>query len=65
MSGIRAKQRALAKVIRMKPAGAVCTPKIVIGKGGARGCSSCGAKASTAKTVLVCARTGRLPGVKA
>lgn len=42
-----------------------CKAKITTAKGGARSCSTCGAKAQTAKSVLVCARTGRLPGVKA
>lgn len=45
--------------------GEPCVPKITIGKGGARSCSTCGAKAATAKTIMLCARTGRLPGVKA
>ena len=64
MSGIRAKQRKINAAIKAR-AGATCAPKIVIAKGGAQSCTTCGAKASTAKTMLVCARTGRLPGVKA
>jgi hypothetical protein len=62
MSGITAKQRAIAKAVKAR-AGAKCTPKIAIGKHGARACTSCGAKAATAKTIMLCARTGRLPGV--
>lgn len=66
MSGLRAKQRAINRVIKARgAAGAVCVPKIVIGKGGARSCSTCGAKAATSKTIMLCARTGRLPVVKA
>lgn len=42
-----------------------CKPKITAVKGGARSCSTCGAKAATSKTILLCARTGRLPGSKA
>lgn len=61
MSGILAKQRAIGKAIKAR-AGATCVPKITVGKGGARGCSTCGAKASTGKTIMLCARTGRLPG---
>lgn len=64
MSGIRAKQRQIAAAIKAR-GGAVCVPKIVIGKGGARSCSTCSAKAATGKTIMLCARTGRLPGVKA
>lgn len=64
MSGIRAKQRAIKKAIAAR-AGGKCTPSIVIGKHGARACTACGAKAATAKTIMLCARTGRLPGVKA
>ena len=64
MSGILAKQRKIHDAIKAR-ASAVCNPKIVIAKAGARSCSTCGAKASTGKTMLVCARTGRLPGVKA
>lgn len=40
---------------------AACKPKIVTAKGGARSCSTCGAKAATAKTIMRCARTGRQP----
>jgi ribosomal protein S14 len=47
----RAKARAVAK----------CQPKIAVVKGGARSCSTCGAKAATSKTIMLCARTGRLP----
>lgn len=61
---IRAKQRQITAAIKAR-AGAVCNPKIVVEKAGARRCSTCGARASTAKTMMVCARTGRLPGVKA
>jgi len=64
VSGIRAKQRAIGRAIKAR-AGAVCTPKIVVAKAGARSCSTCGAKAQTAKTIMLCARTGRLSGVKA
>lgn len=64
MSGLRAKQRAIAKAVKAR-AGARCIPKITVEKGGARSCSTCGAKAQTAKTIMLCARTGRLPGVKA
>lgn len=64
MSGIRAKQRAIGKAIAVRD-GATCRPKIVVAKAGARSCSTCGAKASTAKTIMLCARTGRMPGVKA
>ncbi len=64
MSGIRAKQRAINRAIKAR-AGGQCTPKITVGKAGARSCSTCGAKAQTAKTIMLCARTGRLPGVKA
>lgn len=64
MSGIRAKQRAINKAIGAR-AGARCDPKIVVLKGGSRECTTCHAKAQTAKTIMLCARTGRLPGVKA
>lgn len=63
MSGIRAKQRAITKAIKER-AGATCNPKITVGKTGARSCSTCGAKAATGKTIMLCARTGRLPGVR-
>lgn len=66
MSGVRAKQRAINRRIKAKAATALrCDPKITVGKGGARGCSTCGAKAATSKTIMLCARTGRLPVVKA
>jgi hypothetical protein len=66
VSGIRAKQRALNRRIKAKAAAALqCDAKISVGKGGARSCSTCGAKAATAKTIMLCARTGRMPGVKA
>ena len=66
MSGIRAKQRAINRVIRARGAtDAKCVPKITVGKGGARSCSTCGAKAATSKTIMLCGRTGRLPGGKA
>lgn len=42
-----------------------CKPKITLEKGGSRSCSTCGAKAQTSKTIMLCARTGRMPGVKA
>ena len=65
MSGIRAKQRAINRVIRARGAtDAKCAPKIVIAKGGARSCTACGAKAATSKTIMLCGRTGRLPGVR-
>lgn len=38
-----------------------CKPKIVVEKSGARRCSTCGARAATSKTMMLCARTGRLP----
>ena len=59
MSGIRAKQR-IAKAIKVRGAG-TCAPKITVDKSGARSCSTCGAKASTKKTMMLCGRTGRLP----
>jgi hypothetical protein len=60
------KMRKLTDFIKQRSAeGAVCNPKIVVLKGGARECTTCKAKASTAKTIMLCARTGRLPGVKA
>lgn len=63
MSGIRAKQRKLAAAAKAAAAaGAVCKPNIVVAKAGARSCTTCGAKAMTSKSMLVCARTGRLPG---
>lgn len=66
MSGIRAKQRAINRVIKARGAtGAQCVPKIIVDKGGARSCSTCGAKAATSKTIMLCGRTGRLPGGKA
>ena len=64
MSGIRAKRRAIDKAIKAR-ASATCVPKITVGKAGARSCSTCGAKAATAKTIMLCARTGRLPGARA
>ena len=65
MSGIRAKQRAINRVIRARGAtDAKCVPKITVEKGGARGCKTCGARAQTAKSVMLCGRTGRLPGVR-
>jgi hypothetical protein len=60
LSGIRAKQRAIAKAVKAR-AGAKCQPKITVAKGGARSCSTCSAKAATGKTIMLCARTGRLP----
>ena len=45
-----------------KRAALKCQPKITVAKGGARSCSTCGAKAATAKTIMRCGRTGRLPG---
>lgn len=66
MSGLRAKQRAINRVIKARAAaGAVCDPKITADRFGRRACSTCGAKAQTAKTIMLCGRTGRLPGVKA
>lgn len=43
------------------PGAKTCKPKIVVAKGGARSCSTCGAKAQTSKTIMLCARTGRMP----
>lgn len=56
-------KRAQLRVDRaIKPrGGGTCVPKISIEKGGARSCSTCGAKAQTAKTMMLCGRTGRLP----
>jgi hypothetical protein len=66
VSGLRAKQRALTRRTKATAAAALrCAPKITVGKGGARSCSTCGAKAATSKTIMLCARTGRLPGGKA
>lgn len=62
---LRGKMRALQKAIADRAGGPPCDPKITVGKGGARSCSICGAKAATSKTIMLCARTGRLPGVKA
>lgn len=61
MSGLRAKLRKITKAVKAR-AGAVCNPKIIFEKAGARRCSTCGARASTAKTIMLCARAGRLPG---
>jgi hypothetical protein len=61
----RTKLRAINAAIKQRAGGQPCAAKIVVGKGGARSCSTCGAKAATAKTIMLCARTGRLPGVKA
>lgn len=62
MSGLRAKQR-INRVIKARGAtDAKCLPKITVEKGGARSCKTCGAKAATSKSVLLCGRTGRMPG---
>ena len=53
-------KRAIAKAIKARGVG-TCSPKITADKGGARSCSTCGAKAATKKTMMLCGRTGRLP----
>ena len=63
MSGIDAKQRTITAAIKARGAtGALpCKLKLVVEKDGARSCSTCGARAATTKTILLCGRTGRLP----
>lgn len=59
ISGCYALDRVRA-AIKPRP-GKKCVPKIVTGKDGARSCSTCGARAATAKTIMLCARTDQLP----